>query len=670
MKRPFVLGACKIYYLFRTWEPSTYSPYNPDPMVLKRKTDAAKDLLDTINGKNINIDLLKPREAKAVSQMKHFLQHTFGVPYDENYYAGDWMLGPNLFCWMPICSVHYDINSVAVHVKPVTYKDVEQVISTILKHKQVIDQYRKNVARGVTTGMVRTQIDCRSGVDAMKQIFKRISTTNDSREILKDWFTTQFQKASFLAGLEDGVDKQWQSKHAGKGISASIKDALVQGLGQPMLDLINYLDGEHMRHCLPNDVSSGLGGLPVDYVYTDGVPDLKNRTNKTLPTGEVLNGTNTYRLILSYFTTTDISPERIYAEGLVQLKGFYAEVINITKQYTGISNETEAVAEFKKVLNSSAMWHNHGPFPSNESDKDAYKKCTSPETAQKYCPVRWAAIQRWASYCRQATAPNCPIVMHPHYNPSNGAQFFRRSDTACSKPAQFGLPFFLKDYGPVFQEWSVTAHEARPGHHTQIQGLTEHFQDTCGGVPKWLDGLTFYTAFVEGWALYSENPVMSDDTDTYKDNLLQKYGMLKWQVWRAVRLIVDTCLNFSILVSHVLFMSIGLARRASNRGHVDFILILVSHDLSDHMYCLCLVGLARRGLTGSPTILRVYQPLALIRVDQSTQALKMFEDYAWDTSDFAVKEVTRYQSDPGQATAYMLGRLELIKMRRKAEKSL
>lgn len=48
----------------------------------------------------------------------------------------------------------------------------------------------------------------------------------------------------------------------------------------------------------------------------------------------------------------------------------------------------------------------------------------------------------------------------------------------------------------------------------------------------------------------------------------------------------------------------------------------------------------------------------------------MFEDYAWDTSDFAVKEVTRYQSDPGQATAYMLGRLELLKMRRKAEKEL
>ena len=58
----------------------------------------------------------------------------------------------------------------------------------------------------------------------------------------------------------------------------------------------------------------------------------------------------------------------------------------------------------------------------------------------------------------------------------------------------------------------------------------EHFQDPCAGIPQWLDGQTYYTVFTEGWGLYSENPVMSDDTDIYKDNLLQKYGMLKWQV--------------------------------------------------------------------------------------------------------------------------------------------
>jgi len=63
-----------------------------------------------------------------------------------------------------------------------------------------------------------------------------------------------------------------------------------------------------------------------------------------------------------------------------------------------------------------------------------------------------------------------------------------------------------------------------------LAGHVEHFADKCGGVPAWLDKNTYYTAFTEGWGLYSENPILSDDTDTYKDNLLQKYGMAKWQV--------------------------------------------------------------------------------------------------------------------------------------------
>ena len=58
----------------------------------------------------------------------------------------------------------------------------------------------------------------------------------------------------------------------------------------------------------------------------------------------------------------------------------------------------------------------------------------------------------------------------------------------------------------------------------------EHFKDKCGGFPKWLDDQTYYTAFTEGWALYAENPLIAQQTDTYKENLMQKFGMLKWQV--------------------------------------------------------------------------------------------------------------------------------------------
>ena len=53
-----------------------------------------------------------------------------------------------------------------------------------------------------------------------------------------------------------------------------------------------------------------------------------------------------------------------------------------------------------------------------------------------------------------------------------------------------------------------------------------------------------------------------------------------------------------------------------------------------------------------------------------SEALKYFENSTWDTTDFAVKEVTRYQSVPGQATAYMLGKLALMDMRTKVEKEL
>ena len=53
-----------------------------------------------------------------------------------------------------------------------------------------------------------------------------------------------------------------------------------------------------------------------------------------------------------------------------------------------------------------------------------------------------------------------------------------------------------------------------------------------------------------------------------------------------------------------------------------------------------------------------------------SEALKYFEDYTWDTTDFAVKEVTRYQSVPGQATAYMLGKLALVDMRKIVKEKL
>ena len=78
-----------------------------------------------------------------------------------------------------------------------------------------------------------------------------------------------------------------------------------------------------------------------------------------------------------------------------------------------------------------------------------------------------------------------------------------------------------------------------------MQGFYEHFSTSASGdAIDWLNKETYYTAFTEGWALYAENPLLAQETDIYKNNLIQKYGMLKWQIWRALRLIMDTGFHY------------------------------------------------------------------------------------------------------------------------------
>ena len=72
----------------------------------------------------------------------------------------------------------------------------------------------------------------------------------------------------------------------------------------------------------------------------------------------------------------------------------------------------------------------------------------------------------------KATTPACPVDLQANLNPSSGAQSYRSSDAYCRNSAKYFIPFFLDNLGPKFQEWSVNAHEARPGHHTQVMIYT------------------------------------------------------------------------------------------------------------------------------------------------------------------------------------------------------
>ena len=85
-----------------------------------------------------------------------------------------------------------------------------------------------------------------------------------------------------------------------------------------------------MRHCVLSNVSSGLATLPLPYVYVNNTADKSRPTNKSLPTGEILNGKESYKQIVSYFTTNTMTPDEIYELGLKMLNQLYPQVSSVS----------------------------------------------------------------------------------------------------------------------------------------------------------------------------------------------------------------------------------------------------------------------------------------------------------------------------------------------------
>ncbi|KAK3733245.1 hypothetical protein QZH41_011089, partial [Actinostola sp. cb2023] len=354
-----------------------------------------------------------------------------------------------------------------------------------------------------------------------------------------------FLSDEFLSSLTAKESQKWIAKTA-KTINESIHDHILVYVGKPLYELTTYLKTTYLEHCVPSQVSSGLAKLPIAHVYLNG-----NKTNQAtdpyLPDGTPLNGSKAYEHMLSYFTTTNITPDEVHALGYEMIDKLYSQILELARQFTNQTNNDTAKELFhQRLYNSSDMYYQTVPIPEIESNATAHSRCRSPQDAEKYCPVRWKIMQTWFEDVNKImslldgetvnmfyftgskhTTPNCPITPVANFNPNMGVPSYRSNVPSCLGPARYQIPFFLSRPGPKFNQMSVNSHEARPGHHTQVQGHMEHFRDSCGGLLGWLDSITSYTAFVEGWGLYAENPLIARDTNVYKNKPLDKYGMLR-----------------------------------------------------------------------------------------------------------------------------------------------
>ncbi len=120
----------------------------------------------------------------------------------------------------------------------------------------------------------------------------------------------------------------------------------------------------------------------------------------------------------------------------------------------------------------------------------------------------------------------------PAYSaPTNTTAYYSRGAHGAARPAWFYANTYNLAARPKWEMEALSLHEAVPGHHLQISVAQE-----LEGVPE-LRRNAPYNAFTEGWALYAET--LGYDMGFY-DDPYSEFGQLTYEMWRAVRLVVDT----------------------------------------------------------------------------------------------------------------------------------
>ena len=220
------------------------------------------------------------------------------------------MLGPNQRCrYEPVAAIPNHLN-LALYLfltkANKTFKDAEYLLNMLPKFKTGINQYKLNLQRGVTSGMVRSIDECKDGIECMKQKYFSIFTTRTPDEVLF-WPGVRYRVSKFVSSVPIQDLSQWITKY-GNNMSESLFEGVVRFVGSPMVSLFDYLEGGHMGHCVPSNVSSGLGTRPVDYIFINGTRT-SIQTGQTLDGREmIMEGRQAYAGVLSYFTSTNYTP--------------------------------------------------------------------------------------------------------------------------------------------------------------------------------------------------------------------------------------------------------------------------------------------------------------------------------------------------------------------------
>ena len=229
-------------------------------------------------------------------------------------------------------------------------------------------------------------------------------------------------------------------------------------------------------------------------------------------------GGEAYRLRLKQFTTTDYTAEQIHSIGLAEVERIQAEIMDILG-----AEGYDVTQGFKVAIDELAADPKHY-YPDTDEGREQILKDyqvildeinEGMAEAFNVMPKAGMEVRRIPEF-REKTAPGA---------------YYQRPSLDGSRPGLFFANLYDIKATPRYSMRTLAYHEGIPGHHFQIAISME------------LEGLPFvrkmspFTAYVEGWALYAERLAWELG---YQDNPLDNVGRLQAELFRAVRLVVDT----------------------------------------------------------------------------------------------------------------------------------
>jgi prolyl oligopeptidase len=239
-------------------------------------------------------------------------------------------------------------------------------------------------------------------------------------------------------------------------------------------------------------------------------------TRESVGLSNLPNGSSWYEFLAREYTTTLMTPDEIHRIGLDEVKRIRGEMQQII-------DELEFEGDFQDFL---AFLRTDPQFYYDNPD-DLYEAYLA--TSKRIDPELVKLF---------GTLPRMPYGVKPipdSIAPDTTTAYYSRPAADGSRAGIYWVNLYKPEVRPKYEIEVLSVHEAMPGHHLQLA-----LQQELGDMPDFRR-YSGFTAFVEGWGLYSES--LGYDLGLYKDPY-SRFGALTYDMWRAVRLVVDTGVHY------------------------------------------------------------------------------------------------------------------------------